>query len=226
MRRLLVVALLAWCLLAPASSAQYGPGPVSGGSTATVPVPTMANTGFTSFTTQPAGSNITMADSPVGISMASTDQGRDNINAACKNTPAVPYTVTTRVTLTQEWQNGDSWAGLVWRNPTSQNLVVTGALAATDLTPHRATVYSLLFSDPITFTGSAIGNATDWAPYAYIRYSETSANWIIQWSADGVNFLSLYNGVKTAGYSQICIYLSAHGGPAAASFNFYSQTSP
>jgi hypothetical protein len=221
MLRLLAALALAWCLLAPASAQ---PGPVS--SAAAVPVPTMASTGYSGFTTNPAGANSAMFDSPVGISMTSTDQGIDNINASCKTHPAIPYTVTTKVTLTQEWQNGDSWAGLVWRNPTSQNLVVTGALAATDLTPHRATVYSLLFNDPVTFSGSPIGHMTDWAPYAWIRYSETTTNWVIQWSADGVNFLTIFNGAKTAGFTQICLYLSAHGSNAAASFSTYTETSP
>jgi hypothetical protein len=227
MRGALVV--LTWLLLAALAVAQPARapyGPVSSGISAASPLPTMRTTGYTAFTTNPAGGNITMFDSPVGISMTETDFGGDNLNAACKTTPIPPYTITAHVTVTQDWENARGWAGLAWFDPTNTAMVATGPLAATDLTPHHTSVFSLIFTNPTTWSQTTIGGAYSYSPSAWVRYQDDGTNWTISWSADGFNYYQFFHNPKFASYTQVCIFLSANGSNAGASFNSYTETSP
>ena len=221
------LAVLAWLIATPGFAQPAGGpfGPVSSGPAA-ASIPTMRSTGYTAFTTNPAGGNATIADSPVGITLASTDQGIDNLNAACKPNPTPPYTITTHVTLTQEWAAGNSWAGLAWYAPTTNALIATGPLAATDVTPHHPSLYSLIFSSPTTWSQSTLGGVYTYSPAEWVRYQDDGVNWNIQWSADGINFYPLYHTVKFPEYTRVCIFVSAHGSNAAASFDTYTETSP
>jgi hypothetical protein len=222
------LAVLAWLIAAPGFAQPAGGpfGPVSSGPTNGAPIPTMRSAGYTAFTTNPAGSNATIADTPVGITIASTNFGGTNINAACKPVPTPPYTITAHVTLTQEWAAGNSWAGLAWFDPSNTALVVTGPLAATDVTPHHPSIYSLIFSNPTTWSQTTIGGAYTYSPSAWVRYADDGVNWTISWSADGINFYRFFHNPKFPSYTQVCIFLSASGSDAAASFDTYSETSP
>lgn len=214
-------------LLAAIVSAQDVFPPASGGAVASVP--TLASTGFSSFTTHPQTS-ATIADTPAGIALSSPDYGSDNINAACQAAPATPYTLTGQFTLLQSWYvNGDSWGGFAWRDAVSQKIVGYGLLPYNLGESVAPSAYSIDFSDPLTYAGSNEGHFVHGTPSAYLRIADDGTSVYESVGYDGQNFLPVSTVLKSSGYlgasgyNQVCLFLSAHGSAAALTLQSYSK---
>jgi hypothetical protein len=192
----------------------------------------MAGTGFAAFTTTQG--TATISDSPIGIVLADTDQGTDTIRAACKTAPATPYTLKGKFSLTALYggtvDSADSWGGFAWRSASNGHLQAYGILnEAINLVP---ALFSIDFSDPTTYGGSSEANFDTWQTTIWISLSDDGTNASLGYSMDGINFNQLYSVAKSSGflsatgYSQVCIFVSAHGSAAKLSLQSYSQTSP
>jgi hypothetical protein len=192
-------------------------------------VPTMAGTGFLSFTTTQG--TATIGNSSIGVTLADSDQGHDQIRAVCKNAPATPYTLTGKFSLTAAYgQGADSWGGFAWRDNANGHMIGYGVLNRTD--QNVPSVFSIDFLDPVNNNASGEGAVTTFQTTMWLQIRDDGTSAIETYSMDGVNYNQLSSVAKSSGflgsngYNQVCIFVSAHGSAAKLGLQGYTQTSP
>jgi hypothetical protein len=205
------------------------------GSPSAGPVPTMASTGFVTFTTPQDTASV--FDTPIGVTVADVDQHADTMRALCKPAPATPYTLTGKFTLNAAFGANnfgatipDSWGGFAWFDDATTKLIGWGILNQTF--DKFASVYSIDFTNYNTYANSAETQVDTFSPTLWIKAGDDGTNIIQQYSMDGTNYIQANSFPKTGsflgtnGFNHICIFVSAHGSDAKLSLQSYTESSP
>lgn len=209
---------------------------ISGNGGSSVPAATFGSTGFpTTFTTNPGGTDATIAQDATGITISVTAFGSDNMNAVCKTAPATPYTISAKITLNTLWgshagsDGSDSGGGLAWRDSSTGKFAGAWLLPETSDATNWAELFLIDFSDPSTYGGSTEGDVKTWDPYTWEQLSDDGTNATYRFSNDGFHFIQIASVAKSSGYlgatgyKQVCFFGSGHGGPATITLNTWSQ---